>query len=73
MVDTFIYYVKLPAHLNEFVVPCVGGYTIYINESLSDDDRIKAYAHAMKHIEEKDFEKYDAQEIEVAAHMPKKG
>ena len=71
MVDTFVYYVKMPSHINEYVVPCLDGYTIYINESLSDADQINAYAHAMRHIVEKDFEKYDVQGIEMTAHIPR--
>lgn len=68
MVDTFTYITKLPHGVNEIVTPCLEGYTIYINESLSDASRVSAYDHAMRHIKEKDFEKYDVQGMEMMAH-----
>lgn len=43
-------------------------YTILINSRLSNDGQLKAYQHAMKHIENDDFEKSDAQQIEAVAH-----
>ncbi len=43
-------------------------YTILINARLSNDGQLKAYQHAMKHIENDDFEKADAQQIEAVAH-----
>lgn len=67
--DLFIYYVKLPNNINEMVTPCIGGYTIYIDERLDKTSRIKAYMHAIKHIINNDFEKDDVQEIENTAHM----
>lgn len=45
-----------------------GTYTILINAKLSDQGRIKAYKHALKHIESEDFEKKHVQEIEASAH-----
>lgn len=45
-----------------------GSYTILINAKLSDQGRIEAYEHALKHIENEDFEKTNVQEIESAAH-----
>lgn len=45
-----------------------GSYTILINAKLSDAGQLKAYNHAMKHIEEDDFQKADVQSIEAAAH-----
>lgn len=43
-------------------------YTIFINARLSDDGRIKAYEHAMRHINSVDFKKTDVQIIESVAH-----
>lgn len=45
-----------------------GSYTILINSKLSDEGRMKAYEHAMKHINNDDFERESVQEIEVSAH-----
>ncbi len=43
-------------------------YTIFINARLSQESRIKSYLHAISHIKNKDFEKFDVQEIEKDAH-----
>lgn len=43
-------------------------YTIFLNARLSHEMRLKAYAHAIKHLIENDFERENVQEIEVMAH-----
>lgn len=43
-------------------------FTIFINARLSADGQLRAYKHAMKHIENEDFQKDDVQAIEAAAH-----
>ena len=45
-----------------------GSYTILINARLSQDERLKAYQHALGHIDDGDFEKSDIQSIEFRAH-----
>ena len=46
-----------------------GGHTVFIDERLSQEARVKAYRHAMKHIEEDDFARNgDVNEIEYARH-----
>lgn len=45
-----------------------GSYTIFINSNLCEYKRIEAFHHALSHITHQDFEKYDVQEIESAAH-----
>lgn len=66
--DIYTYFVRLPEGIDELVLPCFGGYTIYIGTHLSDQGRIRAYNHAMHHINNLDFEKADVQEIEYEAH-----
>lgn len=66
--DIFIYLVKLPDGIDEVTLPCFGGYTIYIDYRLSDEGRMKAYKHGLKHIRDRDFEKSDVQQIEYEAH-----
>ena len=68
MENVYVYLVKLPPHTNEMVVPCLNGYTIYIDERLDDIHRLKAYNHALEHIRNNDFEKDNVQEIEMRAH-----
>lgn len=44
-----------------------GSYGIYINKNLSKRERKKVYEHELKHIQNGDFDKFDVQEIEMAA------
>ena len=69
MDDIFVYFIKLPEGVNEMVMPCFTGYTVYIDERLSDQKKLEAYNHAMWHIKNHDFEKADVQEIEHEAHQ----
>ncbi len=53
----------------EMVVPNEdGSYTILINSRLTYASQLKAYEHAMRHINNNDFEKTDVQPIEYSAH-----
>lgn len=45
-----------------------GSYTILINAKLSQDGQLKAYQHALSHINNGDFEKSEVQSIEYQAH-----
>lgn len=45
-----------------------GSYTILINSRLSYAGQLKAYEHAIKHIQQNDFEKDDVQKIEYETH-----
>lgn len=67
--DVNVIIMDLPLPSKETVVPNEdGSYTIFINAKLSDEQRLKSYEHAIKHIEENDFSKTDVQEIEYSAH-----
>lgn len=68
MDDIFVYYVGLPTGVREIVMPCSDGFTIYINECLDEEGRMKAYEHALRHIRDNDWSKKDVQEIEYHAH-----
>jgi len=68
MVDVYVYIVDLPERVDEMVTPCLDGYTVYLNARLSYAGRVKAYHHAIRHIERNDFENYDVQKIEEEAH-----
>ena len=69
MVDIYVYIVDLPGRVDEMVTPCLDGYTVYLNARLSYAGRVRAYHHAIRHIERNDFEKYDVQQIEEEAHQ----
>ena len=67
--DVNVVLVNFPNSGREMVVKNEDdAYTILINARLSNDEQLKAYQHAMKHIENDDFEKTDAQQIETVAH-----
>lgn len=66
--DCFIYEVELPGHVNEMVVPCLDGYTIYIDSRLTPRKKREAVAHAVIHIHRGDFDKHDVDMIEAEAH-----
>ncbi len=68
MVDVYVYIVDLPERVDEMVTPCLDGYTVYLNARLSYAGRVKAYHHAIRHIERNDFENDDVQKIEEEAH-----
>ena len=67
MDDIYVYLVDMP--VNEAVCPCGAfGYTVYINTRLSNEARYRAFQHALRHIQNNDFEKTDIQQIEREAH-----
>ena len=64
----FVYQVALPGNVREAVTPCADGYTVYINENLSFEQRQKAFIHALRHISGSDFDKANVQTIETDTH-----
>ena len=70
MNDVYVYLIDMPYKVHEVVSPCLdGNYTVYLNSRLSYQDRVKAYNHALRHIETCDFEcEEDIQTIEARAH-----
>ena len=75
MVDkygNFVYLTDdLPLKTSELTTLGVEGFTILINAKLDDDKRLAAYRHALKHIEDGDFDidqPLSVQEIELKAH-----
>lgn len=67
--DVNVQILNFPSPGNELVVPNEdGSFTIMINARLSYEDQMKAYAHAMRHIENNDFSKDNVQGIEAEAH-----
>lgn len=68
MTEIFVYLVDLPDRVDEMVTPCDDGYTVYISSKLSYTGRVRAYCHALRHIENDDWSKEDVQQIETEAH-----
>lgn len=66
--NIYIYIVDLPDRIDEMVTPCFDGYTVYLNARLTYAGRVRAYHHAMRHIDRNDFDGYNVQDIEKDAH-----
>lgn len=67
--DIYVYVVDMPFSVREAVMPCLCGYTVYLNAKLSRKGQEEAYKHAMWHIENNDFESEESvQTIEARAH-----
>ena len=67
--DVFIYTVQFPGtDIHEAVLPCLDGYTVYLDSRLGTEGRKKAYSHAVRHILRDDFGKDDVSRIELEAH-----
>lgn len=70
--NIFTYLVRFPCRrTKEAVLPCLDGYTVYIDERLSHEEQVKAYRHALEHIYNGDFEKSDVSQVEM--EMCRKG
>ena len=68
MEDVYVYEVDLPKGIKEMVsLAADNSYTVYINRRLSDDRKLRAYLHALRHCCG-DFERSDVQDIETDAH-----
>lgn len=67
--NIYVYLTRLPGNgIREVVLPCLDGYTIYLDERLTHEQQVKAYHHALWHIRNRDFEKDDVGRIENEAH-----
>ena len=66
--DVFVYFNPLPDGVNEMIAPCDGGYTVLIDPRQSHDGVERSYRHALKHINNDDFEREEVQQIEADAH-----
>ena len=66
--DVFIYFIDLKGTAKAFVMPCVEGYTVYVDRNLPKDEQIAAALHELRHIDRNDFEKENVQEIEMECH-----
>lgn len=71
--DVFVYLNEdMPEGAREMVCPNPDGtYTVLINGSLRKEDQVRAFWHAIRHIDRNDFERveiYGVQAIEAGAH-----
>ena len=66
----FVYLIKMPRGVHEFVSPCEEGYTIYLDKDLTNERLIEEYEHALAHIENGDFwnEAMTVSQMEMRAH-----
>lgn len=69
MDNIYVYLTRFPGNdIREAVMPCYDGYTIYLDDRLTHEQQVKAYRHALWHIQNRDFEKTDVGKIENEAH-----
>lgn len=69
MDEIYVYFVRLPPGVYEMVTPCADGFTVYIDEALDREHKLRAYAHAVEHIRHGDFERgLDVDRIEKERH-----
>lgn len=70
MDEIFVYIIAMDPLVKEQVVANPDGtFTIFINDYLSPERRMKAYNHAISHIKNGDFDKnLDVDAIEYNAH-----
>ena len=66
--EVFVRLLKLPHGIHEVVMPCAEGYCVYIDDSLDHVHQLRAYQHALRHIQNNDWSKDNVQEIEAEAH-----
>ena len=71
MDNIYHYIAPLPSGVNEVVMPCYDGFTIYTADRLDPDARKRAYRHALMHIKRNDWENINVQEIEKRTHDEK--
>lgn len=67
--NIYVYCINMPAGINESVVPCSDGYTVYLDRDLDETGRANAFRHALTHIRRGDHEAGgDIGRIEMEAH-----
>ena len=50
MDDIYTYVVDLPIGVNEVIMPCADGFTVYLSSRLDQSQREEKYLHALQHI-----------------------
>ena len=69
LLDANVIYADLPASIKAYTVSCPDDtYTIVLNSRHSYEQLLISYSHELKHIENGDFEKDNADMIELSAH-----
>ena len=74
MANIFVYLIDLPEGINEMVASGIDSFTVYIDRKLSNEKRLEAYNHALKHINMGHFDidcDLDVNEMECEAHYGK--
>lgn len=61
-------YQPMPGSIGGFTVYMDDFFTVVLNQNHSRERNLEVYAHELAHIRGGDFEKLDANEVELAAH-----
>lgn len=72
MDNIHVYLQDLPTAIGEMVMPCLDGYTVFINSRLSSEMQRKCFEHALDHVRHNDWEKENVDEIEYERHKGEK-
>ena len=68
--DIIVKLIDFPTSAKEAVTKNEDGtYTVFINAKLSHEMQLESYAHALAHIMGSDFEKENADQVELMAHQ----
>lgn len=63
-----LHFIDMPLKVEEQVIMNEdGSFSIFINSCLNSERQMAAYQHALEHIMNNDFEKFDADYIELTA------
>jgi hypothetical protein len=66
--DTIYVYLVPGLPVPELVAPCLDGWTVQIDAGLTHERQLDAYHHALSHINGRDWEREDVNEIETDRH-----
>lgn len=67
--NIFVYFINMDTGVTEQVIKNKDGtYTIFLNARLTYETNMNSYQHAVSHILNGDFEKYNADKLEYERH-----
>lgn len=66
--DVFVYQIELVKNVYGITLPCVDGYTVYLNSLISENQKLKAYEHELRNIDNGDYENISSSLIELVTY-----
>ncbi len=72
--DVYVHLMDMPGNTKEAVTENPDStYSVFINSRLSQEEQLKAFRHAVKHIDRNDFTNYNVQIIEYQSRSSEEG